>query len=95
MVFVMHHSAEPGVCLQHPNYGLVSLTNANDLMLKMDDYVGQPSDLDRTLGRMAQVCCKMSTASRVKPACSGDSDNPVRGSKNTVSAKARTALPSR
>lgn len=55
----MHHSAEPGVCLQHPDYGLVSPANADDLMLKLDEFSGSQKDLDRELGRLAQVGFRM------------------------------------
>ena len=74
------------LCLQLPDYGLVTWDNAGDLMLKLDDPKDvSKKDLDRELCRTAQVghfhscitmtkpkymCCKRTEMSFF----SGDSD---------------------
>ena len=44
------------ICLQHPEYGLVTLKNARDIMQRLDDPLSAPAnDIDGTLNRLAQV----------------------------------------
>ena len=44
------------MCLQHPDFGVVSLGNADELMLRLDEPKEAPfGDLDRCLSRIAGV----------------------------------------
>lgn len=59
-MFIVHCSLftadPPFVHLQHPDYGLVSLANAKQIMERMDDpTTAAKADLDKTLNRLAQV----------------------------------------
>ena len=44
-----------GVCLQHPDFGVVSLANATTIMERMDDSEGTAADLDQQVSKAAQV----------------------------------------